>query len=67
MDKALLKQSIDDWNISYRMDRKNLTPRHMTAKPSLKMALALVGVRRCGKPFNAIEMSREFSQEQVLY
>ena len=67
MDKALLKQSIDDWNTSYRLDRKRLIARKVITSSSSKLATALVGVRRCGKSFSAIEFSRKLSEEEVLY
>lgn len=67
MDKALLKQSIDEWSMSYRIDRKRLIPRKAISLTSQKMATALVGVRRCGKSFSAIELSKKLPEEEVLY
>lgn len=67
MKKSQLKQAIDPWRSLYLKQREALIPRDGPSLPDKKLALALLGVRRCGKTSLAINISREIDAEKVFY
>lgn len=67
MEKESLAASIRDWADIYRRARASLITRSTNAVPSIDFALALTGVRRCGKTYLAIQLSTHFSPSQVFY
>lgn len=67
VDDARLKQSLDDWDDVYRLARDTLISRAHPPLPPKGSSAALLGVRRCGKTYTAIEMTKSFRTEQVLY
>lgn len=68
MDRALVQQSLQRWDAYYRALRANLIPRReIPSVPKSELALAVSGVRRCGKTTLAIQISRAFEASQVLY
>lgn len=67
MDRDSLRKSIDDWDSLLRSARKNLVPRAIPAMPQHPFGTALLGVRRCGKTYSAIQMSLRRPVEEVLY
>ena len=67
MDKNLLKQSIEEWQAFYSRSRESLVLRGVSSLPQAGLAAALIGVRRGGKTFQAIEMSLSLPVEKVLY
>lgn len=68
MDNYLIKQSIDEWRESYMRARTTLLKRSLPVPlPSLSVARALIGVRRCGKTMSAIEASLDWDADVVFY
>lgn len=68
MNKALVKQSIDDWNNLLVSARETLIPRsHAPSLPTQDIALALIGIRRCGKTHLAFQISKELPSDNVFY
>ena len=47
--------------------RTNLRPRGFVERAPTPFGTALVGVRRCGKTYSAIELSLQYPAEEVLY
>jgi len=68
MDRALLWASMQRWHAVFVADRVGLIPRRsVPAVPSRELALAISGVRRCGKTTLAVQISAAFPDERVLY
>lgn len=68
IDKALLQSSLQRWKNSFSGLNANLIPRRkVPGLPSKELALAISGVRRCGKTTLALQLSRHFSESEVLY
>ena len=67
MDNADLKNSAEEWRDYYLKARESLIPRDVPKLPSKKFAAALIGIRRSGKTFCAIQMSLEIDPQQVFY
>ncbi len=68
VERALLKQSIDEWHELLTKARSSLLSRDLSPPlPTLDIGLALIGIRRCGKSYLAFELSKNFPVEKVLY
>lgn len=67
MDRAILASSIRDWDRLYRQAREKLISRSGPPLATRQMGCALIGVRRCGKTYTAIDQSRAHAVEDVLY
>lgn len=57
LSKSQIKRVIDDWQQTYTTYLKTLKPRGHSLKLSKDYAHGLIGVRRCGKSWNAIEIA----------
>ncbi|MEZ4755038.1 MAG: ATP-binding protein [Bdellovibrionota bacterium] len=67
IDRALLKQSIDEWMNFYRRQRGSLIKRTAPTLPTKDIASAIIGVRRSGKTSIAIESDSEQLSQNVFY
>jgi uncharacterized protein len=68
MDRAELLDSLKRWTRYFNSTRDELIPRQqLPSMPNKDVGLAISGVRRCGKTTIAIELSKEFKKEEVLY
>lgn len=68
MNKALLKQAIDDWTQFFSEARDSLTSRaNVPELPSFDVALAITGLRRSGKTHLAFQISKQLKLEKILY
>lgn len=69
MDRTLLKQSLDEWHEWYLRALHSLTDRDALpiARPTQDLALALTGIRRCGKTHLAFQLSKNTPPDAVLY
>ncbi len=64
IERYNIKKAIDDWKLFLEKTRKQFLPRSLQKSIGNDMALGLVGVRRCGKTFSAIELTKN---EKVFY
>ena len=62
-----LISAIQRWREYYMRTRTNLRPRGFVERAPTPFGTALVGVRRCGKTYSAIELSLQYPAEEVLY
>ena len=62
MNRSELKKSIDEWDDWKKQVLSSLRPREKKVLIPEKSALALIGVRRCGKSYKAIDISQNFSK-----
>lgn len=67
VDRAALKTSIDEWQSVYRMMRARRVLRKAPPLAPKGSSSALVGVRRSGKTYLAIQMSEIFKPEDVFF
>lgn len=67
MDDARVKQSLDDWESVFTAARSSLISRAHPTLPPKGSSATLLGVRRSGKTYTAIEMTKSVPAEQVLY
>lgn len=68
MDRALLAGSLERWAASLKQIRSGLVQRaDAPLLPTKELALALSGVRRCGKTSMAQQLSTSFDVAEVLY
>lgn len=67
VQKQELKQSIDEWHRHMLYVRNESIAREKVKLPPQDFALALVGVRRSGKTYKAIQASLPLLAEKVLY
>lgn len=66
-EKQSLKSSIDDWHRYMCLARDGSIAREALPLPSVDIAAALVGVRRSGKTYKAIQTSSSLPVSKVLY
>jgi predicted AAA+ superfamily ATPase len=67
MDKIALNNSINEWHEVFKQTRDALVKRGAPSLPKKGLAAAILGVRRGGKTFQAIEMSLEIPEDATLY
>ena len=68
IERTLLKSSLDEWNSFFKRARAKLHQRPVTFQlPTENMALALTGVRRCGKTYQSINATLSIPEEEILY
>ena len=68
MERSLLKQSIDEWHDLLEKSRNSLFDRQLLVPiPTLDFAVALTGIRRCGKTHIAFQMSKDIPISAILY
>jgi predicted AAA+ superfamily ATPase len=68
MDRALIKKTIDEWQMVQERIRGSSTPRDgEISAPTKKFAKAIVGVRRSGKTTRAIQMFKDLNVDRVFY
>jgi uncharacterized protein len=68
MERSLLHRSLEDWHTFYLQKRHSLIFRSCPPLPeSSALAVALTGIRRCGKTSTAILMCKDLDPEIVLY
>jgi predicted AAA+ superfamily ATPase len=68
MDYAHLQASFERWQKAFIKLRESLIPRERAPKlPNDNLALALMGVRRCGKTTLALQLSKKYNESEVLY
>jgi predicted AAA+ superfamily ATPase len=68
MERSLLKKSIDEWQEFYLRAKSHLVLRKNTpAMPDKNFGLALIGLRRSGKTYSAIQITSEQPEGSVLY
>lgn len=73
IDRGKIKRALDDWMAWYKQASNTLISRtlttHVSKELSERKACAYTGVRRCGKTYSAIQVSKDsgIPPEQVLY
>lgn len=67
IEKQQLKRSIDEWHRYMCLVRDSSTIRETLDLPTVDIAAALVGVRRSGKTFKAIQTSLSLPASKVFY
>lgn len=66
-DHAAVLSSLESWRKTYLNARLNLKPRSPLESAPSPLGTAIVGVRRCGKTYSAIEMSKHLPAHKVFY
>jgi predicted AAA+ superfamily ATPase len=67
MDRGRLKASLDDWQAWYERALAGMLPRQVVPSLPRAHALALIGVRRAGKTWLAIEAARRSGLRTLYY
>lgn len=73
IERGKIKVAVDDWMTWYKQVSNTLIERtlivHITKELFKKRALAYTGVRRCGKTYSAIQISKDLgiASERILY
>ena len=60
-------KSVEEWKAHYLRVRETLIPRSAPKLPDRNLALAIVGIRRCGKTSIAIQASAKLAPDKVFY
>lgn len=67
MDSAALRKSLQDWERTRKATQQQLIPRLHRQEIPFPLGLALLGVRRCGKTYAAIEIASREDGEVLYY
>lgn len=67
ISRSDLKKALDDWTAWFWAAEKFSIERRQKIVHPLEHALALIGVRRCGKTYSAVSLAERFKEGTVFY